>query len=157
MEVQAVACSLTQPQTSTQWHVADDNRCHTYVSQQPCNLAHKITDLLLYTCFFDPACVPSLLPPLSNSSGLQEVFRFDGLFKGFTFRAGMPRLLPNLLKTLQALPHIKAIEPDQLFYPALASGTHPGSSSGVSSSGSLAVTSSSWGCRQQPPAAITTV
>eukprot|EP00775_Hariotina_reticulata_P009942 gene9942-10097_t len=61
-----------------------------------------------------------ILPPLSNSSGLQEVFRFDGLFKGFTFRSGQPRLLPNLLKLLTALPHIKAIEPDQLFYPEAA-------------------------------------
>jgi hypothetical protein len=63
-----------------------------------------------------------ILPPLRNSSGLEEVIRFDGLFKGFTFRARRPRAQPTLLQALLALPFIKAIEPDQLFYPELASG-----------------------------------
>lgn len=63
-----------------------------------------------------------ILPPLRNNSGLEEVIRFDGLFKGFTFRARRKKAQPLLLQALLALPFIKAIEPDQLFYPELASG-----------------------------------
>lgn len=62
------------------------------------------------------------LAPLRNSSGLQEIIRFDGLFKGFTFRASQPKKQPNLLSILLALPFIKSIEPDQLFYPEFATG-----------------------------------
>ncbi|WIA30973.1 hypothetical protein OEZ86_001021 [Tetradesmus obliquus] len=62
-----------------------------------------------------------ILPPLRNNSGLEEVIRFDGLFKGFTFRARRKKAQPLLLQALLALPFIKAIEPDQLFYPELAS------------------------------------
>eukprot|EP00879_Flechtneria_rotunda_P015124 GHRR01015806.1.p1 GENE.GHRR01015806.1~~GHRR01015806.1.p1 ORF type:complete len:453 (+),score=100.59 GHRR01015806.1:758-2116(+) len=75
-------------------------------------------------CRTKPICVVAairILPPLQHSSGLEEVVRFDGLFKGFTFRVQWPKLQPTLLQTLLALPHIKAVEPDQLFYPELAS------------------------------------
>ncbi|KAF8068246.1 aprE [Scenedesmus sp. PABB004] len=62
-----------------------------------------------------------VLPPLRNATGgLEEVVRFDGLLKGFTFRARRPAGLPGLLSALLALPSIKHIEPDQLFYPELA-------------------------------------
>jgi hypothetical protein len=71
---------------------------------------------------------------LRNNSGLEEVIRFDGLFKGFTFRARRPRSQPSLLQALLALPFIKAIEPDQLFYPELAAGVHRGSSTSSKSS-----------------------
>lgn len=53
---------------------------------------------------------------------MQEIIRFDGLFKGFTFRANQPKKQPSLLSMLLSLPFIKAIEPDQLFYPEFATG-----------------------------------
>lgn len=67
-----------------------------------------------------PGLLDNILPPLRNSSGLEEVVRFNGLFKGFTFRARRPKLQTGLLQALLSLPHIKHIEPDQLFYPAVA-------------------------------------
>lgn len=67
-------------------------------------------------------CPRSILPPLRNSSGLMEVVRFNGLFKGFTFRVQQPKFQLPLLRALLQLPHIKHIEPDQLFYPAAATG-----------------------------------
>jgi hypothetical protein len=63
-----------------------------------------------------------LLPPLRNRSGLEEVVRFNGVFKGFTFRVRRQKFQLPLLRHLLALPHIKHIEPDQLFYPEAATG-----------------------------------
>jgi hypothetical protein len=53
---------------------------------------------------------------------LEEVVRFNGLFKGFTFRVQRKKFQLPLLRHLLALPHIKHIEPDQLFYPEAATG-----------------------------------
>jgi hypothetical protein len=64
----------------------------------------------------------SILPPLRNSSGLEEVLRFNGAFKGFTFRVRRPRFELPLLRALLALPAVQHIEPDQLFYPQAATG-----------------------------------
>ena len=44
------------------------------------------------------------------------------MFKGFTFRVRRPKFQLPLLRYLLALPHIKHIEPDQLFYPEAATG-----------------------------------
>jgi hypothetical protein len=51
--------------------------------------------------------------------------RFNGLFKGFTFRVQRQKFQLPLLRHLLALPHIKHIEPDQLFYPEAATGAGP--------------------------------
>lgn len=66
-----------------------------------------------------------LLPPLQNQTGFEEVVRFNGVFKGFTFRVRRKKFQLPLLKYLLALPHIKHIEPDQLFYPEAATGEQP--------------------------------
>jgi hypothetical protein len=63
-----------------------------------------------------------LLPPLQNQTGFEEVVRFNGVFKGFTFRVRRRKFQLPLLKYLLALPYIKHIEPDQLFYPEAAIG-----------------------------------
>lgn len=52
--------------------------------------------------------------------------RFNGMFKGFTFRVRRQKFQLPLLRYLLALPHIKHIEPDQLFYPEAATGAWPG-------------------------------
>ena len=48
--------------------------------------------------------------------------RFNGVFKGFTFRVRRQKFQLPILRYLLALPHIKHIEPDQLFYPEAATG-----------------------------------
>lgn len=52
--------------------------------------------------------------------------RFNGVFKGFTFRVRRAKFQLPLLRYLLALPHIKHIEPDQLFYPEAATGESKG-------------------------------
>jgi hypothetical protein len=65
-------------------------------------------------------CCCRTLSPLRRSGLLEEVFRFNGAFKGFTWRAN--RNTTGLLSFLRNLPHISHIEPDFLFYPSLARG-----------------------------------
>lgn len=72
--------------------------------------------------YLHPFCCHRLLPPLRNRSGLEEVVRFNGVFKGFTFRVRRQKFQLPILRYLLALPHIKHIEPDQLFYPEVATG-----------------------------------
>jgi len=80
-----------------------------------------IFDISALSATLLPACC-RILPPLRNRSGLEEVVRFNGMFKGFTFRVRRQKFQLPLLRYLLALPHIKHIEPDQLFYPEAATG-----------------------------------